>query len=62
MSTRTETETRPEGDGGGLYYRVVYVYADEDGDDVEVASDVIQLGSVATDPTGGGPTGLIAPC
>lgn len=32
------------GDGGGLYYRIVYVY-DDDGDEMEVASDVIQLGS-----------------
>ena len=47
-----------EGDGGGLYYRVVYVYEDEDGDDVEVASDVIQLGSVTTDP---GDIGVIGP-
>ena len=44
------------GDGGGLYYRVVYVYEGEDGDandpsdDMEVASDVIQLGDVTTDP------------
>ena len=52
--------TTIEGDGGGLYYRVVYVYEDEDGDDVEEASDVIQLGSVATDPTAAA-TGLIAP-
>ena len=50
-----------EGDGGGLHYRVAYVYQDEDDDDVETYSDVIQLGSVATDPTGGDPTGLIAP-
>ena len=42
-----------DGDGGGLYYRVVYVYEDEDENDVEVASDVIQLGSVETDPTTG---------
>ena len=53
-----------EGDGGGLYYRVVYVYQDEDEDgddvDVETYSDVIQLGSVATDPTPAA-TGLIAP-
>ena len=53
-----------EGDGGGLHYRVVYVYEGKDGDaaddadNVEVASDVIQLGSV-TDPAG--TTGLIAP-
>ena len=55
-----------EGDGGGLHYRVVYVYEGEDGDedddsdDVEAFSDVIQLGSVTTDPTSGA-TDLIAP-
>ena len=40
------------GDGGGLYYRVVYVYQDEDGEDQEYIDprDPIQLGSVATDP------------
>lgn len=49
-----------DGDGGGLYYRVVYVYMDEDGEDVEVASDMIKLGDVTTDPTSGA-TGLIGP-
>ena len=38
------------GDGGGLYYRVVYEY-DDDGDDAMAYSDVIQLGDVTTDPT-----------
>ena len=41
--------TTTGGDGGGLYYRVVYEY-DDDGDDAKEYSDVIQLGSVATDP------------
>ena len=38
------------GDGGGLYYRVAYVFTDEDGDDGFGYSDVIQLGDVSTDP------------
>ena len=38
--------TDPEGDGGGLYYRVVYVYDDEDGDSQTATSEVIQLGTV----------------
>ena len=48
--------TTTGGDGGGLYYRVVYVYEGEDGDvndpadDMMAYSEVIQLGSVATDP------------
>ena len=39
--------TAPEGDGGGLYYRVVYVYDDEDDDSQTAMSEVIQLGTVA---------------
>ena len=34
-----------EGDGGGLYYRVVYLYEDEDGDEMQESSPVIQLGT-----------------
>ena len=39
------------GDGGGLYYRVVYVYEDEDGDEMEEFSPVIQLGNNPTSDT-----------
>ena len=48
------------GDGGGLYYRVVYTY-DDDGDDVMEYSDVIQLGDVSTDPADIGLLGPAAP-
>ena len=52
------------GDGGGLYYRVVYVYEDGDGDSQTAMSEVIQLGDVAR-PTGltdagGGTTNIIS--
>ncbi len=39
-----------EGDGGGLYYRVVFTYTDDDDDSQTATSEVIQLGTVA-DPT-----------
>ena len=39
------------GDGGGRYYRVVYTYQDEDGNNQTETSDKIQLGSLA-DPDG----------
>ena len=47
------------GDGGGLYYRVVYVYEDEDGDSQTATSDVIQLGDVA-DPISGATTNILS--
>ena len=47
-----------DGDGGGLYYRVVFVYQDEDDEDVEEPGDMIQLGSIAADPTTGA-TGMV---
>jgi len=50
--------TTTGGDGGGLYYRVVYEFEDEDGEDGVGYSDVIRLGDVSTDPAD---IGLIAP-
>ena len=44
----------PSGDGGGLYYRVVYTYDDANGRPMQEISEVIdQLGNV-TDTTGNG--------
>ena len=50
--------TTTTGDGAGLYYRVVYVYEDENGNDVEATSEVIQLGTVA-DPITGATTNIL---
>ena len=45
------------GDGGGLYYRVVYTYNDENGRPVEVESEVVdQLGNVTVSTGNGDPT------
>ena len=45
------------GDGGGLYYRVVYTYNDENGRPVEVESEVVdQLGNVTASTGNGDPT------
>ena len=50
VDANADRDTTP-GDGGGLYYQVVYVYEDEDGDDVEETSEVVQLGTLS-DPDG----------
>ena len=47
-----------EGDGGGLYYRVVYTYTDADDDTQTATSEVIQLGDVA-DPITGATTNIL---
>ena len=59
-----ENADATEGDGGGLYYRVVYTYTDDDDDSQTAMSEVIQLGDVAR-PTGltdagGGTTNIIS--
>ena len=47
------------GDGGGLYYRVVYAYTDEDDESQTATSEVLQLGDVA-DPITGTTTDIIS--
>ena len=47
-----------EGDGGGLYYRVIYTYTDEDDDTQTAMSEVIQLGDVE-DPIAGATTNIL---